>query len=131
MLSAELREYCGFETFSPKCGGKEVIVMDVALYGRRQLGKCIKASDVEAFGEQYRYIGCFSDVISLVDARCSGKTECDIRIPDPVLQQASTCPQSLVMYMEASFLCVEGKCVFKHCLRSASDLFNHQLIYYL
>jgi len=114
MISAELKEYCGFETFSPKCGGKEVIVMDVALYGRRQLGKCIEASDVEELGEQSRHIGCFSDVISLVDARCSGKAECDIRIPDPILQQSTKCPRSLVMYMEASYLCVEGKYLCTH-----------------
>jgi hypothetical protein len=103
-----VKDYCGFETFHPKCWGKEVIVMDTAVYGRRQVGRCIRASDVEELGE--RYIGCFTDVISLVDARCSGKHECEIRIPDSVLQQATKCPlQSLAMYMEAGYSCVEGK----------------------
>ena len=108
-VSVDVKEYCGFETFSPKCLGKEVIVMDIALYGRRKVGRCIKASDIEELGDQSR-VGCFSDVISLIDARCSGKQECELRIPDPVLQQATKCPQSLMMYMEASFHCVEGYC---------------------
>lgn len=86
-----------------------MIVMDVATYGRRQVGRCIRASDVEELGDS-RFIGCFTDTISLVDARCSGKQECEIRIPDPQLQQATTCPlQSLAMYLEASYSCVEGK----------------------
>ena len=83
--------------------------MDVALYGRRQVGRCIRASDVEELGGE-RYIGCYTDVISLVDGRCSGKAECEIRIPDPVLQKETKCPlQSLAMYMEAGYSCVEGK----------------------
>ena len=28
------------------------------------------------------YLGCRSDVLNLADARCSGKIECDIRVPD-------------------------------------------------
>jgi len=110
LLPDNLKEYCGFDTFHPKCLGKEVIVMDAAVYGRRRLGRCVQASDVEELGEQSRYIGCFTDVISLVDSRCSGRKECEIRIPDPVLQQATACPlPSLLTYMEASYSCVEGK----------------------
>lgn len=108
-FSDSLRDYCGFETFHPKCRGKEVVLMSVAIYGRRQLGRCVRAADVEELGEHSRYIGCFTDVTQLVDARCSGEKECEIRIPDPVLQQATACPlPSLLTYMEASYSCVEG-----------------------
>jgi len=84
--------------------------MDKAEYGRMQVGRCIRAADVETLLESIQ-IGCFSDVTSLVDSRCSGRQECEIRIPDLVLQNATECPLRTVaaMYMEASYSCVEGK----------------------
>ena len=109
MFSDTIKDYCGFETFHPKCWGKEVIVMDVALYGRMRVGRCIRESDAEELRDSIQ-IGCFTDVVSLVDGRCSGRQECEIRVPDLILQNATQCPlRTVAMYLEASYSCVEGK----------------------
>lgn len=95
-----------FETFHPQCYGHEVIVIDYAVYGRRHVGRCIQQADAEDLAD---HLGCYADVRMLLDWRCSGKTECEVRVPDPELQKATPCSKMLMMYMEASYSCVTGK----------------------
>ena len=79
--------------------------MESAFYGRRRLGRCIKA---KVSGQDPQSIGCFSDVMALADARCSGKFQCEIRIPDPELDSQNSCNDELRVYLEASYKCASG-----------------------
>ena len=105
-VSESVRDYCMFETFHPQCYGHEVIAINYAVYGRRRVGRCIQQADAEDLVD---HLGCYADVRMLLDSRCSGKTECDVRIPDPELQDATPCSKMLMMYLEASYSCVTGK----------------------
>jgi len=102
-----LEEFCSYETFQPECWKSEVIVIQEAIYGRRQVGRCIEAENSD-LAEDPRYLGCHADVLYLLDAKCSGKKECELRIPDPDLERATSCVKSLKMFLEVRYTCVEG-----------------------
>jgi hypothetical protein len=99
------------ETFRPQCWKSEVIVMDEAVYGRRHVGKCIEADEVVDFASDRRFIGCSADVLSKLDAKCSGRKQCEVRIPDVELEQTQPCRKGLKMFLEASYYCVDGKII--------------------
>jgi len=103
-----LEEYCQFESFKPQCWQSEVIIIKQAFYGRRHTGRCTE-TEVEEIAQNPRFFGCFADVTSILDSRCSGKKRCEIRIPDPELANTKACVSGLKMFLEASYSCVEGK----------------------
>jgi len=102
-----LEEYCHYETFRPECWKNEVIAIREAIYGRRRVGKCIEAEHSD-LADDPRYLGCHADVLGLLDAKCSGKKECELRIPDPDLDRATPCDKSLRMFLEVRYACVDG-----------------------
>ena len=78
-----------------------------AIYGRRQVGRCIEAENSD-LPDDPRYLGCHADVLGLLSAKCSGKKECEVRIPDPDLDQTPPCIKSLRMFLEVRHTCVGG-----------------------
>jgi len=104
-----LEEYCHHEKFRPECWRNEVIVIEEAIYGRRRAGRCTEAENSDV-AEDPQYLGCHADVLDLLNARCSGKKECELRIPDPDLDQTPPCGKSLRMFLEVRYTCVDGAC---------------------
>jgi len=94
-----LIEYCQWESFNATCNRGSVVVMQVARYGRMKHGRC---ADTDV------YIGCSADVLSQMDERCSGRQSCTMAIPDSALHQQQPCPNDMMAYLEASFICVRG-----------------------
>jgi len=92
-------EYCQWETFNATCGRGSVVVMQSARYGRMKHGRC---ADTDV------YIGCSADVLLQMDERCSGRQSCMLDIPDSYLHQQQPCPNDMMAYLEASFVCVRG-----------------------
>ena len=96
--------YCEGEIFSAECGGDEVIIMETALYGRMQLGRCLKYD--------YGNIGCSEQVLPQLDSWCSGRRQCQVRVSsivDVVIPGSMVpCPRDLRSYLEASFHCKKG-----------------------
>ena len=103
-------EYCHFETFHPSCRWRnEVIVIKSARYGRMKLGRCVSESTK---------LGCSADVLEIVSRKCSGKRECEIRVPDSDLGELKPCGE-MWTYLEASYTCMKGKlctCTLAHML---------------
>ena len=97
------REFCHNEAFKAECAPDEVIVMTTALYGRMHLGRCVRTD----FG----FVGCYTDVMELVERRCSGRRRCEIRIPDPIFDDTRPCNEDLKSYFETSYRCVKGKTI--------------------
>lgn len=102
-----MHEYCLLETFQPACLKNEVVVIERAVYGRRQVGKCISEAEA-AMSTDSRFIGCSVDVLGILNKKCSGLKQCEIRIPDADLEQTEPCLPGLKMYLEVSYSCVEG-----------------------
>jgi len=118
-----MEEYCQFETFKPQCWQREVIVIKQAFYGRRHAGRCTE-TEVDEIAQNPRFFGCFADVTAILHARCSGKKQCDVRIPDPELANTKACLSGLKMFLEARYSCVEGKTgkTLKYLNRYAANL---------
>ena len=93
-------EYCDTEVFTPECGDNEVIVIHHAFYGRMQLGHCVKID--------LGYLGCHSNVLSIIDRRCSGRRECSVRVPDADLEATVPCLPELKTYLEINYTCQAG-----------------------
>jgi len=105
------QEYCQLETFEPRCWKNEVIIIDKAVYGRHRIGKCISAKEA-AFSQESDYIGCSADVLDIVNIKCAGRKQCQIRVPDADLERTRTCLTGLQMFLEVSYRCLEGKLLF-------------------
>jgi len=110
-VSDRMLEFCLLETFRPECWRNEVIVIQEAIYGRRHIGKCIDPEEVEGVEDNPQYIGCNADVLSLLDAKCSGKKQCEVAVPDADLEQTEPCRKGLKMFLEVRYTCVEGMCL--------------------
>ena len=111
-----VKEYCLWETFNASCPEGHVIIMTSARYGRMKLGRCLSTD---------YYVGCEADVRDRVDARCSGRQNCSIKIPDPDLFKVQTCRRDLNAYLEASYECMQGRyqvVIFLHCSHLFSPL---------
>jgi len=97
-------EHCLTETFHARCRQRnEVILMDSARFGRMELGRCVTRN----FG----HVGCAADVISQLDAACSGRTYCDLSVSDPSLVRMKPCPKDFSAYLDALYHCVPGKSI--------------------
>ncbi|KAK2168901.1 hypothetical protein LSH36_13g05051 [Paralvinella palmiformis] len=116
--SNDLKEYCFPNSFNASCGPNDVILMGSARYGRMREGKCLSTA---------LHIGCWADVLSHVDRKCSGRHECIIGIPDTTLQNLQPCPKDMFAYLEASFTCLPaGSGVSSHSGWSPSGHFKQQ-----
>ena len=102
-----MREYCQLETFRPRCWKNEVVVIDEAVYGRRHVSRCVR-EDEKAFLDDKRFFNCYANVLATLDARCSGRKLCEVRVPDAELEKSRTCLHGLQMFLEVSYNCVEG-----------------------
>ena len=106
-------EYCAGEAFEPRCTGNDVIVMLSARYGRMKVGRCVQVEPgFEPMLEDPRYLGCSTDVLDVVSRRCSGKSECTLRVNDQTFDNVDSCYTSMKMYLEVAYMCVSGELIF-------------------
>jgi len=68
---------------------------------------------MEEIAQNPRFFGCFADVTAILHTRCSGKKECEVRVFDPELASTKACDYGLMMFLEASYSCVEGRILFE------------------
>ena len=87
------------EVFRARCAHDEVIVMRSALYGRMHLNRCITVD--------MGYLSCFSDVLDLADQRCSGRRQCELRMPYPAFEATRPC-YDLQSFFKADYYCLKG-----------------------
>jgi len=100
LMCTGLAEYCQWEQLEITCQPDEVIMISGAFYGRMQYGRCIR--------RDYGYVGCYADVRSLADTRCSGRRSCRISVPDKLFDGTTPCPEDLKLYLMAGYTCVKG-----------------------
>jgi len=83
------------------------------------------------------YVGCSRDVLSVLDARCSGRRQCTMQVPDPDLAaiRPQPCLTELKLYLETSYRCQKGQlylalwavAVNDSCLKSYLEYFTYVL----
>jgi len=74
--------------------------MQSAYYGRKSLGRCVRTN----FG----FIGCYTDVLQMMDRRCTGRTSCDVDVIEPNFDDIRPCNVELKSYLQASYVCIAG-----------------------
>jgi len=60
-------------------------------------------------GDDPLFLGCFKDVLSIMDRKCSGRSSCDVRVIDE-LNDVKPCYPDLTRYLEYRYKCVKGRC---------------------
>ena len=93
-------EYCQSESFRPTCPDGHVIVIRSARYGRLRKGRCLS--------QNFGYVGCTNDVMSVMSAACSGRRRCEVIIDEAVFHIERPCHKDLKSYLEVSYDCVPG-----------------------
>ena len=93
-------DICATESFEAKCPLNQVIFMKWALYGRIEESRC-----VSNFLDQ---LGCYSDVILIMDQSCSGRRFCEIHVPNAELESTNICIKELQSFLRISYECVTG-----------------------
>ena len=87
----------------------EVVLIQQAIYGRRQVGKCINANEIiQAMMDDPLYIGCTADVLSYTQSICAGRRECEIRVNDGHLEETKPCYTELKSHLEVAYTCISG-----------------------
>ena len=92
--------YCLTESFMAQCQPQEMIIIESAVFGRMQVGRCV--------AKNYGHLGCSVDVLSYLDAACSGLNSCEFSVSDPTLVRTRPCPPDFASYLDASYRCVPG-----------------------
>ena len=84
--------------------------MTSARWGRMEANRCLEihSNVLAALGHDPLFLGCSQDVLSLMDDKCSGRSECEVNIPDPDLDRMKPCYPDLKSYLTASYSCVKG-----------------------
>ena len=84
--------------------------MTSARWGRMEANRCLEIHPnvLAALGHDPLFLGCSHDVLPLMDSKCSGRSECEIHIPDSDLDEVKPCYQDLKSYLTASYSCVKG-----------------------
>ena len=63
-------------------------------------GRCITTD--------YGKLGCSSNVLGLLDNKCSGLPNCDVIVSKLVPADQQPCPKDFRSYLEANYSCVKG-----------------------
>jgi len=102
--------------------------MKSATYGRMSIGRCITSEEIDEqktlSGDVSRFLGCSADVLPLLDRKCSGRIECNVRMSDISAENLKPCFPGLTVYLEVSYECISGK--LTQTLRIENDL-NHYM----
>jgi hypothetical protein len=77
-----------------------VIVMQRALFGRPDVGRCISSRES---------LGCYNDVIAHMDYECSGKRECVVQVIKLEEQNSAPCLKDYKNFLAAEYTCEIGK----------------------
>ena len=60
------------------------------------------------------YLGCSSDVLPLLHAACSGRSQCEYPVPSTELDQTKPCFHELKTFLEVEYKCVKGNIKYIH-----------------
>ena len=76
--------------------------MRSAVYGQMHLGTCMEI-DVG-------YLGCQNHVLYLADRWCSGRSRCDVYVPNDDVEEANkACDvRGLPLFLEVEYECIPG-----------------------
>lgn len=93
-------EVCDRNYFNATCADDEAIIIRSALYGRPQIGLCVK--------QDLGFLGCVADMRSHLSKKCSGLQMCRFRVPDDTMLESQPCNSEVKSHLTVSYECVKG-----------------------
>ena len=91
---------CILEKVDISCPKSNIIYINMAEFGRMEVGRCIKKED--------QFLGCTNDVMSIVDGWCSGREKCSLEAGR--LESSNTnCLDILMKYLKVEYTCLQSK----------------------
>lgn|SRR6218665_446572 len=99
--ASETKEFCHFTRFEVTCALDQVLLFHRALYGRMRVGTCVRTN----FG----FVGCFVDVLDVLDQRCAGRRSCTFDVVEPTFDNRRPCNVELKNYLEVEYTCITGE----------------------
>ena len=125
-----VEKYCQSETFRPRCLPGETIFISKAIYGRMSGSeRCLQdEEELPTLKDNPKYMGCFEDVLQLVTVRCSGRPDCEIRIPDPEMEKTNPCYRHMAKYLEVAYRCIGGTCLTIFFVTSNTQIISKRLM---
>jgi len=77
-----------------------------------RIGRCLEDEGspiVDSLKDTHKFIGCYEDILYLMDKKCSGKNQCEVRLMmDSDFGGLKPCYAALKLYLEASYRCITG-----------------------
>lgn len=106
-------EFCDYESFEAECERGQTILMLSAYYGHIELGKCIQTD--------LGFLGCRANVLSTMDAECTGKQTCNMAVTDARLRKNNPCTNGIDVYLQSSYACTQVISVDELCIPVRAD----------
>ena len=78
------------------------------------LSVCPSVGMSECTANNYGHLGCSVDVLSYLDAACSGLNSCEFSVSDPALVRTRPCPPDFASYLDVEYRCVPGTSILHH-----------------
>ena len=102
-------EFCISEVFKPSCLRDEIIHITSAIYGRKELGRCLKSEGVATskYMNDEGFVGCYSDVRHIIGPQCAGQQRCEVDVSK--IDGDTKCLDFLKEYLDVEFTCFNGK----------------------
>ena len=104
-------EFCNSEVFQPSCLKNEVIFIEKAIYGRKEIGRCLRSEGVATskYMDDEGFVGCYSDVRHIIGPQCAGQQRCEVYVSS--IKSNTSCLAFSLKYLEASHKCIRGRCL--------------------
>jgi len=79
-----------------------------------RIGRCVTAKEIfnlqrANLEDTNSYLGCSVDILPILDRKCSGNKDCEVRLSDISAEDITPCLSGLVVYLEVSYSCITGK----------------------
>jgi len=85
-------------------------MMISAAYGRMRIGRCLEDEGIDLqTSRDPRVVGCSVDVVHLLDKKCFGKNQCDMKAVELDRKRDKPCHASYKQYLEVAYECVVGR----------------------
>lgn len=55
------------------------------------------------------FFGCQVDAKQILEAQCSGRHACSLRVDDDALSNTKPCSRGILIYLDAAHACVKGE----------------------
>ena len=105
--------FCISERFNPRCNKKEIINVQKAFFGRKDVNRCLVDEELTKTNEKDpKFIGCYSDVRHVLQPQCAGNQSCDVWVAS--VSTPTSCYNYLKQHLNVHYNCIPGKLPFYH-----------------